>query len=217
MLKKPVESSKFRLILPWSIGGNLRLTELVLHGENLGGGNADVRKKNPVAVLVDEKEELLGMFYNGEYRYEGTGAKSGNKFFYIGKDANLQQSHEGPLPGWNFQIAENPKPGEYRYLQFSWKALSKDTEGIALINSWPQDLQIYAGKFPGREDWHKKEISKTVPQEWTTVRIDLWQEFKRPFALTTLGFVSKGGPAGFDQIILGRSESDLNSYNAGVK
>ncbi len=37
------------------------------------------------------------------------------------------------LPNWDFQIVEQPQqPGEYRFLQFSWKAASEKMLGITL-------------------------------------------------------------------------------------
>jgi hypothetical protein len=40
----------------------------------------------------------------------------------------------GPsVPNWDFEIAENPKPGQYRWLQFAWKASSPETKVIRLL------------------------------------------------------------------------------------
>jgi hypothetical protein len=36
------------------------------------------------------------------------------------------------IRNWDFEIAENPRPGQYRYLQFAWKAQSPQTKGITL-------------------------------------------------------------------------------------
>ena len=33
------------------------------------------------------------------------------------------------VPNWDFPIAEEPGPGQYRYLQFAWKATSEQTTG----------------------------------------------------------------------------------------
>ena len=36
------------------------------------------------------------------------------------------------IRNWDFEIAEDPQPGQYRWLQFAWKALSPATKGISL-------------------------------------------------------------------------------------
>jgi outer membrane protein assembly factor BamB len=46
---RPVESARFRLLLPWGVVGNLRMSEIVLHGEVLGGSHPDVAAKRPAA------------------------------------------------------------------------------------------------------------------------------------------------------------------------
>jgi len=41
------------------------------------------------------------------------------------------------------------------------------------------------------------------------VRIDLWEVFGKEVRIRALRLASAGGPAAFDQIVLGRSKEDL--------
>ena len=59
---QPIEAAKFRLVTSgggtWP-AGNLRLGEIVFHGEVLGASHPDVVARRPVAVLFDEQENDL--------------------------------------------------------------------------------------------------------------------------------------------------------------
>ena len=51
-LTTPVEASRFRLVMPWGLYGNLRLAEIVLHGEKVGPAHPDAaaRRRSGRAV-----------------------------------------------------------------------------------------------------------------------------------------------------------------------
>jgi hypothetical protein len=53
------------------------------------------------------------------------------------------------------------------------------------------------------------KVAETPPTEWTVVRYDLWAHFKSPVRIQSISLVAEGGPAVFDQIVLGRTEADL--------
>ena len=59
---QPLEAAKFRLVTTgggtWP-AGNLRLGEIVFHGESLGASHPDAVARRPVAVLFDEQEHDL--------------------------------------------------------------------------------------------------------------------------------------------------------------
>src|SRR5262249_26896399 len=83
---KPVEAARFRIVLPKMFCGNLRLGEIVLHGEKLGCSPPDVAAKRPVAVLFDEGDDLKGYLHWSKVEYGG--AYSGNRRLTIdGRDA----------------------------------------------------------------------------------------------------------------------------------
>jgi hypothetical protein len=117
------------------------------------------------------------------------------------------------LPGWNFEIVEKPAPGQYRWVQFAWKGLAPPTTGASLLLGppWPgHGVAVTAGEPIWKEGVAvNKEIEDTLPQEWQVVRVDLWDALKKPLNIQSLNLSAAGGPAAFDQIILGRSEADL--------
>src|SRR5262249_58346849 len=73
---RPVEAARFRIVLPKMLCGNLRLGEIVLHGEKLGCSHPDVAAKRPLAVLFDEGDDLKGYLHWSKVEYGG--ADSGN-------------------------------------------------------------------------------------------------------------------------------------------
>src|SRR5262249_22236517 len=216
---KPIEAARFRIVLPKMLCGNLRLGEVVLHGERLGCSHPDVVAKRPVAVLFDEGNDLRGYLHRSTIALKG--AYAGNRCLTIGaEDAySLAPWPEGSkafgqtLPGWDFPIAENPKPGEYRYLQFAWKALAPDTRGINLrLDGEPANthaVTVYAGDSPPGQPLNPRKVADAVPREWTVVRVDLWEVFKKPVRIRGMQLAAPGGSAAFDQVLLGRTEKDL--------
>ena len=210
-LVKPVEASRFRLVLPYAIAGNLRLGELALHGENLGKGHADARAKRPVAVLFDDQDVLSEWLGAQFLKLDAQGPFSGQSFLRIEANAKVDGPHAAlashGIPDWNFTISPDPQPGEYRYLQFAWKSLGTDAKGLC-VTLYP--AQFYAGEYTPRDDWHSQRISEQVPREWQVVRVDLAQAGVR--GVKSLNFLANGGPFGIDQILLGRTEADLDAY-----
>jgi len=216
---KPVEAARFRIVLPKMLCGNLRLGEVVLHGEKLGPSHPDVLAKRPVAVLFDEGNDLKGFFYRSTIALKG--AYSGERCLTIGaEDAySLGPWPEGSkvfshtLPGWDFPIAEEPKPGEYRYLQFAWKALGENTRSITFrLDGEPANthsVMLFAGENPPGQPLNPRKVADAVPREWKVVRVDLWDVFKKPVRVRGMQLSAPGGSAAFDQILLGRREKDL--------
>lgn len=112
------------------------------------------------------------------------------------------------IPGWEYHIAENPGPGEFRYLRFAWK--SRGGQGIMLElaadGQWPPAetplRRYYAGK--NTTGWAAVQVAPQVPAEWTVVTCDLWKD-SGFFTLTGLAPTTMGGEALFDRIELVRS------------
>jgi hypothetical protein len=134
----------------------------------------------------------------------------------VDADANENPPFRPPfghaIPNWDFEIAENPKPGQYRYLQFAWKATSKQTKGMALTigqTTFGMRLGLHAGEYKPTDGVVPKKVANQPPTDWEVVRVDLWDTFKKPIRVQMVGLSSRGGGAAFDQIVLGRTEKDL--------
>ncbi len=222
-LDKPVEAARFRLVSTGGGGswpsGNIRLGELVFHGESLGSSHPDALARKPVAVLFDELEgDLKCLFHpNNGFSYRFEGAFSGGKCLSMegGKTANpgWQKPFGHAVPGWDFEVVENPQPGQYRWLQFAWKAASPETTGMAVLvgGPWPSGgVSVVAGAYTWREGMLvEKVLAQRPPTEWQVVRVDLWEVLKQPRRLHALSLGATGGGALFDRVLLGRTEADL--------
>lgn len=215
---KPIEAARFRFVSTgggtWPIG-NIRLGELVFHGEVLGCSHPDAVAKNAVAVLFDEKEtDLTVLKYPGRpFSFRYGGAYSGGKCLELSAAGETGPAWQPPfghaVPNWDFEIAEDPKPGQYRYLQFAWKATSEKTTGVGILLS---GLSVIDGDAKWREGVRfEHKLNGTPSTEWTTVRVDLWALTKgKPPRIQALSIMAKGGGALFDQILLGRTSDDLD-------
>ncbi len=173
-----------------------------------------------MAVLFDEREDDLSCLKlpNRPFTFQLTGAYSGGKCLALTGEGNVVPSWRPPfghaVPNWDFEIAEEPKPGQYRYLQFAWKAASDRTTGMSLLvgRAWPGGgVAVVAGMY----DWKEgvlatKQVAGRPPPEWQRVRVDLWALSKQPLRVQALGLAAAGGGAFFDQLLLGRTEADLD-------
>jgi len=222
-LPKPIDASRFRLVKSETPGvwpvGNIRLAEVVFHGEALGGSHPDVVAKNAVANLFQDdnvtfrKSYIHGhnsglnienspeAFAGGAYLRLDPGTRPG-----AGAAPYFVPPWGHAMPGWNFEIAENPQPGQYRYLQFAWRAFSDKATGIGIgVDS----VGFHAGTVPPSQTRVVK-ISDAPPTSWKIETIDLWEQFgKKTGTVSDMRFYAVGGPVGFDQILLGRTKADL--------
>jgi len=217
---QPVEASRFRINVPNIRVGNLRLGEIVLHGEPIGPAHPDIAAKRPLTVLFDEGDDFRDMFggFSGPWEYRLDKPYSGGRYLFLNTDAHIFPHYIPPMlhamPTWDFEIAENPQPGQYRWLQFAWKALSPETKTIAMMlgEDMPHSLgapDFHAGPLEQRGDNRRVKLADAPSTEWTVVRYDLWEHFKRAVRIRSIAFTARGGPAAFDQIVLGRTEADL--------
>jgi hypothetical protein len=224
-LPKPIEAAKFRFISTgggsWPVG-NIRLAKLVFHGEVLGPSHPDAVAKKPVAVLFDEKEKDLECLKHpsGIFQFRYTDAFSGGKCLELkGAGAigpNSLPPYGHAIPNWDVEIAEDPKPGQYRYLRFAWKATSEKTTGMSLLlgRAWPGGgVAVSVGDVKWNEGVIvEKRVEGAPPTQWREETVDLWAMTKgKPPRIQALSLHSKGGGALFDRIILGRTEADLGS------
>jgi hypothetical protein len=171
--------------------------------------------------LFDEKEaDLQAIKYPGRpFGFKYGGAFSGGKCLELSSAGETGPAWQPPfghaIPNWDFEIAENPKPGQYRYLQFAWKAASDKTTGMGLLlgRAWPGGgIAAIAGDVKWKEGVIVEvKLAGKLPTEWTTVRIDLWAAAKgKPPRIQALSLMVNGGGALFDQIVLSRSLEDLD-------
>lgn len=229
-LAKPVEAAKFRVTRPDGAGwpaSNLRLAEIVLHGETLGGSHPDVAANRPVAVLFDEARsdlQCLERGPRGPFEFRSGPAASGALFMALKTEGSTCSA----VPNWDFEIVEKPeKPGQYRWIQFAYKTLKPETRGVSIrVGTYANQgvIAINMGEPASQEKhlvWAQRQMADKPAMEWTVVRLDLWQVLqegvkgnpwsKGPFRITSISLYTVGGGASFDQILLGRSEKDLKA------
>ncbi len=217
VLKQPVEAARFRLSLPRGFVGNLRLSEILLHGEELGPSHPDAVANSPTAVLFDENEsDLNSLKYpdNGfAFRYEDS--FSGGKCLAMAADKTANAYYRPPfghlIPNWAFRIVENPsKPGEYRWLSFAWKG-TENSRGLTLRvgEHHAGGVVLHAGdatKFEPILAAH--QVAASPPRQWTQVTVDLWKLAGREMTIGSMSLSTIGGAGSFDRIHLGRTEAD---------
>ncbi len=154
-------------------------------------------------VLFDEASDLCLHLNEGDgtLRLDPQEAYAGHFCLWV----SPLQRYNARIPGWDFRIRENPKPGEFRYLRFAWK--SGGAKGIMLElaadGAWPPAEQPVRRYCAGENTtgWAAVQLSGEAPQEWIVVERDLWQDFGE-FTLTGLAPTAMGGPARFDRIEL---------------
>jgi hypothetical protein len=218
-LANPAEAARFRVLLPWGCVGNLRLAEIVLHGESLGCSHPDLVARKPVAVLFDEQDDIKNnIFHEHRAKFNMDKAYSGGRSIEIVAGPAMipiwKPYFGHAMPDWDFEIVEDPKPGQYRWLQFAWKAASPETKTINLSLWEPGEMiaSFYAGDSANlNRDGIK--LGDRPPAEWHVERVDLWKAFGgKNGRVQTFSLESEGGNALIDQIILGASGRDLDAY-----
>lgn len=217
---KPVEGARFRLVLPWGVCGNIRLAEIVFHGEKLGGSHPDVVARRSVAVLFDEGDDLKGCLVTGPLSYKFEGAFSGGRCLSLAANGYAAAVYQPPfghvIPNWDFEIVEKPQPGQYRWLQFAWRAQSADTTGITFSlwgANYGERAFFHRGTPAKEEGILPQKLGDLPTQAWETVRVDLWRLYKKPVRIRSMSLGCAGGPVAFDQILLAREERDLPAKN----
>ncbi|MDB5387677.1 MAG: hypothetical protein JWM11_3323, partial [Planctomycetaceae bacterium] len=220
---KPLEAAKFRFVstggASWPVG-NLRWGELVFHGEILGPSHPDAVANRPVAVLFDEREDVLkNLLAYGDYpfafRYDD--AASGGKSLALTRAGTTTANWRPPfghvLPNWDFEIVERPEhSGQYRWGEFAWKAAGPETKGVSL-RLGPHHgggVALSAGEVTPFEGVISVVQAPVPPAQWQKVRVDLWKLNGKSFSIRSLSLGAVGGGALFDRIRLARTEKDLD-------
>lgn len=121
------------------------------------------------------------------------------------------------IKGWDFAIAEKPKPGEYRYLRYAWKKAAPG--GPIMLQfctrkpnaDW--NIRYFMGQAP---PWESKVLAPAASGEWAVVTRDVF----RDFGVVTLGGIAftplEGGDGLFDHVLLGRTVEDLDRATAAI-
>ncbi len=227
-LPMPVEASRFRLVLPKYLVGNIRLAQISLEGEIIGSTNPDVLAKKPVARLYDGDFNFADstmlrvkddQVYNVKVEQIGD-TYAGGHMLAIPADGSLiprwNPTFGEDFPNWDFPITETPQPGEYRYLQFACKG-SPQTTGVTVRvtgagngANFYLSVDGYAGtEAPAAAPINGQKVAEAVPSQWTVYQVDLWPLFKQNVRIRNIKLYAIGGPAEFDQILLGKSLEDL--------
>jgi len=220
-LTAPIEAARYRLAKPDAAGwgtGNVRLGEVVLHGTRLGCSHPDAVANRPVAVLLDDEQAST----EPSLWQTAADAFSGGRFLAL-KAAGDAQSIG--CRDWDFEIVERPeKPGQYRWIEFTCKALSPETRGYSLMIGHPfQGPSLIIDIGDQTTPWLPRVQAAEKPSaEWKTFRVDLWkamQEAKqpadKPFMIRGFRLDAIGGGAAFDRVVLGRSEEDFGAKPGG--
>ncbi len=124
-------------------------------------------------------------------------------------------------------IRENPQVGQFRWMRFAWKKRAGDQIaiearaqlGIAKGGRRPrrellkeQTLRYHAGPAQPKElDFRAVRVGDKVPQDWTVVDVDLFNDLRGPAQLNELSFFSEDNePVLIDHIYLARTRIDLD-------
>ena len=120
------------------------------------------------------------------------------------------------VPGWDFRIAETPKPGEYRYLRFAWKKVGEGPLMVQFHTRQPTADWVVRYHTGGHPPWPAKVVAAEAPGDWAVVTRDLFADF----GAVTLGGIAftpyTGGDGLFDHILLGRTLPDLDRATAAI-
>ncbi|MFD0412346.1 WD40 repeat domain-containing protein [Streptomyces sp. NPDC127108] len=221
----PLSSSRFRLRTTgggiWPVG-NIRLGELVFHGTVVGNSHRDVLAGNALAVLFDDREDDVRDIVEDSTAADIQigGAAVGTRCLRLKKPVERYPTSRVPfghaMHDWDFRIVENPgAPGEYRYLQFAWKALSDRTTGISVRLGPAKSAPVFSAsigdsRWPPQTSMVEKRFGGRVPADWEVVRLDLWKFTAGAVKVVDqLALRSNGDGALFDQIVLARTEDAL--------
>jgi hypothetical protein len=167
-------------------------------------------------LLEDDAAGLLAKLTNptgdpGQGFVEGRDVFSGRAAIRIVP----MQRFEPKIAGWAYRIVEKPRPGEFRYLRFAWRA-DAGARGIMVQLHDERDWRVRLTAGVDAYNWGTKFVAPAPPEKWAVVTCDLYKEFGgvertiQGIALTVFD-----GPGGcFDHVYLARSVDDLDRIDA---
>ncbi len=118
------------------------------------------------------------------------------------------------FPGGPYQIAEKPKSGQFRYIQFAWKKIDGNSIMLEICHSGaasalldePSWFRYVSGLPTGIRAIH---LSNSLPSTWQVETRDLFKDFGE-FQLYGISFSSLDGTAGlFDSVQLSATADDF--------
>ena len=171
-----------------------------------------VPRDRRVAALAQDDARLATALEegDGDVRLVDEGAWSGRSALRV--DARMRVAKN--VAGWGYRIAENPKPGEFRYLRFAWKLERGDTAMLALADQGefgdPADGRLRYVVGQQLAEWGAHRVADDAPREWTVVTRDLFAD-RGEFTLTGMGLLPCGGTMLLDHCYLGRTIEDLDA------
>ncbi len=186
----------------------------------------DGQKDNEPPAVVELLEDDTDFFIENLTNPAGPDASIAGRSeesFYSGT-ASLTvtdfQRYHPRLRAWNFKIAENPAPGEYRFVRFAWKRTEAPGIMLQFHGQPPAWHRYYAGTLSKRTQSFGEmiRVADEVPRQWKEVTRDLFQDFG-PIKIVGIGLSALEGPgeAYFDHIYLGRTIADLDRVTAAKK
>jgi RNA polymerase sigma factor (sigma-70 family) len=176
----------------------------------------ETNKDSPVVELLEDNTDFyLKRLVNSPTLGQSVATREEGTFFSGNCCLAVTsfQRYNARLLRWNFQIAEHPGPGEFRYLRFAWKRT--EAPGIMLqFHAQPDKwLRWYAGSVsPEVQAWGEMiPVADQPPRGWELVTRDLFQDYG-PVTINGIGLsaLEGDGQAFFDHIYLGRTIADLD-------
>jgi hypothetical protein len=178
---------------------------------------ADKDKPGLLDLFEDDDEPLIKALVQEN---NGSVARREVKDVYSGQRSlcvTPMQRFNPQMPSWNYQIAEKPGPGQYRYIRFAWKKI--DGTGIMIqLCGGPSPIMDWGHRYVAGANvggWKPDiTLASKPPAVWKVVTRDLYKDFG-PFTLTGIAFTPEDGTAGlFDHIYLARSLEDFDQIDA---
>ena len=171
----------------------------------------------PVVVLFEDEEEFLAQLTSGNGR-----ARLVTDDVFRGKAAlgMTPLQREGPkIPGWNFEVREQPAAGQVRFMRFAWKKRGGGSVMFELARSgkWP-DAKDPKGRYvagPNTTGWAAVSVADAAPAAWTVVTVDLWKDLGNCTLTGLAPTCDKGEEAFFDSVLLGADVASLDAYTPG--
>jgi len=167
----------------------------------------------PLVCLFDEETAFAGQLREasegGTVAVRETGAANGRCCL----DVRPRQVFSAALPGWRLPIAEEPRPGEFRWLRFTWRKEGAGGLMIQLARNGVWDggtIRFHAGD--NELKWASTSLANEAPRQWHVETVDLFTAFGGATTLTGLALVAMGGGvASFDAFYLARSPADFEA------
>ncbi|MGE3172198.1 MAG: hypothetical protein AB7O97_06180 [Planctomycetota bacterium] len=165
-----------------------------------------------ILALQQDDATLAGALEegDGEARLEDGSAYSGRSALRVKSTAKLARN----VPGWGFRIAEEPGPGEYRYLRFAVRISDGAGAMLALAHEGEFGGEAENGRRYGLgatpPGWEMHVVQAEAPRDWLVVTRDLWAD-AGAFTLTGMGLVPFGGTMWLDHVYLARTREALDA------